>query len=321
MKNTIPKSNIIKKVSIFIPAFNEEDNIIPLTEKIQMAIKNSSKNYDFELIIVNDGSSDQTSLKLNEALLKYEYLKVFTHKKNLGLTQAMRTGFKAVTGEYVLFLPADLESDPVEDIPKLIEGLEGGLDVVTGWRQGRGDGKNFSSKIYNIVSKKLFNVQVHDMNWIKGMRKEVVDELELRSDWHRFIVMMAANKGFKIGEVRTNWYPRNSGESKFGFMRFPIAIIDVLVVKFNMMFGTKPMQFFSFVGILLTLLGFIGLSFLAIYYFLYDTQLRPIFTLSTVLIIAGIQLFVTGFLAELVVAQKDEISEIREVLKKVNSEK
>ncbi len=312
------KSKIEKTISIFIPAYNEENNIIPLTDKIDIVVKENIDKYNFELIIVNDGSSDKTDEKLNEVLVKYDYLKVFTHKKNIGLTQAMRTGFKAVTGEYVLFLPADLESDPVEDIPKLIKGLESGLDVVTGWRQGRGDGKNFSSKIYNIVSKNLFNVQVHDMNWIKGMRKEVVDDLELRSDWHRFIVMMAANKGYKIGEVKTNWYARNSGESKFGLMRFPIAIIDVLVVKFNMMFGTKPMQFFSFLGILLTLLGFIGLTFLAVYYFLYDTQLRPIFTLSTVLIIAGIQLFVTGFLAELVVAQKDEISEIREVLKKVN---
>ena len=310
------KTTTNKKISIFIPAFNEENNVIPLTDKIDIAVKKDIDKYDFELIIVNDGSSDKTSEKLNEVILKYDYLKVFTHKKNMGLTQAMRTGFKAVTGEFVLFLPADLESDPVEDIPKLIEGLESGLDVVTGWRQGRGDGKNFSSKIYNVVSKNLFNVEVHDMNWIKGMRKEVVDDLELRSDWHRFIVMMAANKGYKIGEVKTNWYPRNSGESKFGLMRFPIAIIDVLVVKFNMMFGTKPMQFFSFLGILLTFFGFIGLAFLTIYYLLYDTQLRPIFTLSTVLIIAGIQLFVTGFLAELVVAQKDEISEIKEALKK-----
>jgi len=308
------------KVSIFIPAMNEEGNIPLLTEKIDRAVK-AMPAYDFELIIVNDGSVDNTAGKLLEAKAKYPYLKVFTHKRNFGLTQAMRTGFKEVAGDYVLFLPADLECDPEEDIPKLIGGLDSGLDLVTGWRQGRGDGKALSSKIYNIISKKLFNVHVHDMNWIKGFKKDVIKDLELRSDWHRFIVMMAANKGYKIGEVKTNWYHRQAGKSKFGLKRFPIAMIDVLVVKFNMMFGQKPMQFFSIMGALITLAGFGCLAFLAIYYLMYDTQLRPVFTLATMLIITGIQFFVTGFLAEIVVSQRDEISNLKDKVDKLSENK
>lgn len=301
----------IKKVSIFIPAMNEEGNIKPLIEKINKTTT-SLTNYNFELIIVNDGSTDLTAVELEREKNNCSFLRVFHHRKNKGLTQAMRTGFKAVTGDVVIFLPADLESDPEEDIPALLEGFNAGYDMVCGWRQGRGDGKNLASGIYNKVSKKLFNVKIHDMNWIKAFKKEIIEDLELRSDWHRFIVMMAANKGYKIGEVRTNWYPRKSGRSKFGLMRFPIALVDVLVVKFNMMFGSKPMQFFSFIGALTFFIGIAGLFFLAFYYFMYNTQLRPVFTLATTLIIAGVQLFVTGFIAELVVAQKDEIQRLKD---------
>ena len=306
-------------ISIFIPAYNEENNIAPLTEKINSVISKDISS-DYELIIVNDGSVDKTLSELNIAKEKHNFITIVSHKKNLGLTETMKSGFSKCKGDYIVFLPADLESDPEEDIPKLVEKLDQGLDLVTGWRQGRNDGKLLASKIYNVVSKKLFDVNIHDMNWIKAFRREVLDDIELRSDWHRFIVMMAANKGYKIGEVKTNWYPRNSGKSKFGFMRFPKSMIDVLVVKFNMMFGSKPMQFFSILGSLSMLLGLFGLIFLAIYYFTTDTQIRPLFTLSTMLIIAGLQLFVTGFLAELVVSQKSEIENLKKNIKNLKED-
>ena len=306
----------IKKVSIFIPAMNEEGNIKPLVTKIKTTIEKLPK-LTFELIIVNDGSTDLTGIELEREKQDCTFMKVFHHRKNRGLTQAMRTGFKAVTGDVVVFLPADLESDPEEDIPALLSGFDNGFDMVCGWRQGRGDGKNFASGIYNKVSKKLFNVKIHDMNWIKAFKTEIIEDLELRSDWHRFIVMMAANKGYKIGEVRTNWYPRRAGKSKFGLMRFPIAVVDVLVVKFNMMFGSKPMQFFSFLGAMTFFLGLVGLFLLAVYYFLFDTQVRPLFTLATTLIIAGVQLFVTGFIAELIVSQKDELQRLKDKVNEI----
>ncbi|MDA3885739.1 MAG: glycosyltransferase family 2 protein [Candidatus Delongbacteria bacterium] len=306
-------------ISIFIPAYNEESNIAPLTEKINKVTSKDTHN-NFELIIVNDGSSDKTLLELEIAEKKYKFVNVISHKKNLGLTETMKSGFAKCKGEYIVFLPADLESDPEEDIPKLVKKLDEGLDLVAGWRQGRDDGKLLASKIYNVVSKSLFDVKIHDMNWIKAFKREVLDDIELRSDWHRFIVMMAANKGYKIGEVKTNWYPRNSGKSKFGFMRFPKSIIDVLVVKFNMMFGSKPMQFFSMLGSLSMIIGFLGLIFLAIYYFTTQTQIRPLFTLFTMLIIAGLQLFVTGFLAELVVSQKSVIENLKKSIKNLNDD-
>ncbi|PID28315.1 MAG: hypothetical protein CR982_04510 [Candidatus Cloacimonadota bacterium] len=304
-----------KLVSIFVPARDEEKNIVELINRIDSTIRKMCQ-FDFEMILVNDGSKDKTGEIADDMSINFPFLKVLHHRKGMGLTQAMKTGFAEVRGDYVLFLPADLECDPREDIPKLMDKMiTDDLDVVTGWRQGRGDGKNFASAIYNTVSKKLFKVDVHDMNWIKGFKREVLEDLELRSDWHRFIVMMAAEKGYKIDEVKTNWYPRLSGSSKFGLMRFPIALVDSLVVKFNMVFGSKPMQFFSLFGVILMLLGVLGILFLTYYYLVKDTQIRPLFTLSTTLIIAGLQLFITGFLAELVVSQKDEISDLKKKIK------
>jgi glycosyltransferase involved in cell wall biosynthesis len=302
-------------VSIFIPAYNEADNIPELFKKLQKII-DGDKNNDYELIIVDDGSKDMTREKIEEGMKIHSFIKPFYHRRNMGLTEAMRTGFPNCRGEYVIFLPGDLESDPEEDVPLLLDKLKEGFDLVTGWRQGRNDGKMFASKIYNQVSRNLFKVSVHDMNWIKGFRRTVLDDLELRSDWHRFIVMMAANKGYKITEVKTKWHPRKYGKSKFGLMRFPISMIDVLVVKFNMVFGTKPMQFFSLLGALVAGTGIMGLIYLAIYYFATQTQIRPLFTLFTTMIIAGVQLFVTGFLAELVVTLRSDLENLKNKIEK-----
>jgi len=302
-------------VSVFIPAFNESGNIPIIFEKVQRIAENDPE-FEYELVIVDDGSSDDTAKMIREGSENYNFIKPYYHKKNLGLTEAMKTGFPNCSGEFVVFLPGDLESDPEEDIPLLLGKLKEGFELVTGWRQGRKDGKMLASKIYNVVSRSLFNVQVHDMNWIKGFRRYVLDDLELRSDWHRFIVMMAANKGYKIGEVKTKWHPRRHGKSKFGLMRFPISLIDVLVVKFNMVFGSKPMQFFSLLGAVSILSGLGGLLFLAIYYFTTQTQIRPLFTLFTTLIIAGVQLFVTGFIAELVVSLRSEVENLKNKIEK-----
>ncbi|MFO7810099.1 MAG: glycosyltransferase [Candidatus Delongbacteria bacterium] len=302
-------------VSVFIPVFNEEKTIPEIFYKINK-IAEKDKQHKYELVIVDDGSTDGSGKKIESGLKEYDFIKPFYHRKNSGLTEAMRTGFSNCSGEIIIFLPGDLESDPEEDIPLLLNKIEQGYDLVTGWRQGRDDGKLFASKIYNIASRKLFDVKVHDMNWIKAFRKHVIDDIELRSDWHRFIVMMAADKGYRITEVKTKWHPRKYGRSKFGLMRFPVSIIDVLVVKFNMVFGKKPMQFFSLFGILMIALGVLGLFYLALYYYFTSTQIRPLFTLFTTMIIAGVQLFVTGFIAELVVGLRSDVENLKKKMDK-----
>ena len=301
-------------VSIFIPGYNEEGNVDLLLEKIDRSFRENKING--ELVYVNDGSIDGTAEKLENLKKEYKFLRVFQHRTNFGLTEAMKTGFPECRGDVVIFLPSDLESDPEEDISKLLGTMKEGYDIVAGWRQGRRDGKSFMSGIYNIVSRKLFNVSAHDMNWIKAFRREVLDDLELRSDWHRFILMIAASKGYKIGEVKVNWHSRWSGSSKFGFWRIPKSLIDVLVVKFLLSYSKKPMFFFGPVGGGIILVGLIMDLYLTWLWFVQGAQMRPIFILSLVFIVIGLFIFMVGFLAEVIVGQQEKIEKIEKHIRK-----
>ncbi len=302
-------------LSVFIPARNEADNIPSLLEKLDRTFRTNHINA--EVILVDDGSTDDTWKQLLAAAEQYPFLRPFRHRRNFGLTEAMRTGFRHVRGEVVIFLPADLESDPEEDIPKLLHKLDEGYDVVAGWRQGRNDGKVFASQIYNTVSRGLFNVRAHDMNWIKAFRRPVLADLHLRSDWHRFILHIASEKGYKIGEVPVNFYPRKKGKSNYGITRIPISFLDVLVVKFLMTFSRKPMLFFGGLGALSIITAIVIWLYLTILYFNTpgNMQQRPLFSFAGFILIAGILLFIGGFLAELVVSQGDRVQELEETIR------
>jgi dolichol-phosphate mannosyltransferase len=234
------------------------------------------------------------------------------HRKSLGLTEAMRTAFRLARGEYVLFLPADLESDPEEDIPALLAKLNEGYDAVSGWRQGRRDGKIFASTFANVVTRRLFGLQVHDLNWIKGFRREVVEHIHLRSDWHRYILILAADKGYRVGEVPVNYHPRRVGRSHFGFWRLPVSFLDILVIKFLLTFSRKPMLFFGGTGSAMILGALAIWTYLTYIYIVTPRgmQIRPLFIFAGVLFGAGILLFIGGFLAELMVTNADRLEDI-----------
>jgi glycosyltransferase involved in cell wall biosynthesis len=301
------------QVSVLIPAYNEEGNVTPVIDKVARAFE--ARNLDGEVVFVNDGSTDGTGHEATACANRYPFVKVVHHRRNLGLTEALRTGFRHVNGDVIILLPGDLESDPEEDIPKLLDKLAEGYDVVAGWRQGRRNGKIVASRIYNFVSRLLFNVQAHDMNWVKAFRREVIEGLYLRSDWHRFILMIAASRGYKIGEVQTNYYPRQQGTSHFGLARIPISFLDVLVVKFLLTFSRKPMIFFGTLGSALILAASgIGV-YLLHQWFTRTRQLRPVFTFGVTLALAGLVIFLVGFLAELVVDQHERINELERIIK------
>lgn len=304
-------------VSVFIPARNEAGNVGPCLEKVARSF--AARGIEGEVVLVNDGSTDGTLAEAEEMARRYPFIRIFSQRRSQGLTEAMRLAFREFRGQALMVLPADLESDPEEDIPRLLDKLAEGYDVVTGWRQGRKDGKVFASTIYNVVSQRLFNVQAHDMNWIKVLRREVVENLPpLRSDWHRFLVMIAASQGYRVGEVQVNFYPRSKGHSKFGFWRIPISFLDVLVVKFLLTFSRKPMLFFGSIGSSLLLAsGGIGVYLLYLWFFT-ETQKRPVFTFGTTLAIAGLLLFLVGFLAELVVSQSERLEAVERELQKLN---
>lgn len=292
-------------VSVFAPAYNEAGNIPLLLEKLDRTL--AGVPGPAEAVIVDDGSTDGTGEMLEEACSRYSWLRVLRHRRNRGLTEAMRSGFDAVRGDVVVFIPADLESDPEVDVPALLGKLAEGYDVVAGWRQGRKDGKVPASRVYNWVSARLFGVDAHDMNWIKAFRREVLDEIHLRSDWHRFILVIAAAHGYRVGEVKVSYQPRRQGRSKFGFGRIPRSFLDVLVVKFLLTFSRKPMLFFGGMGLACEAVGLTIGAFLAGLYLLEQTQVRPLFNLSLVLIAAGLLLLLVGFLAELIVAQTEQL--------------
>ncbi|MBI4786374.1 MAG: glycosyltransferase [Chloroflexi bacterium] len=301
-------NNSAPSVSVFIPARNEAGNIQPLFDKISRAF--NALHASGEIVFVDDGSTDATWAEATAAAAKYPCAQLYRHRKSFGLTEAMRTGFRHCRGEIVIFLPSDLESDPEEDIPKLITKMNEGYDVVAGWRQGRRDGKVFASAIANVVSRRVFGLTVHDMNWIKAFRREVVESIHLRSDWHRFIMMLAAAQGYKIGEVEVNYYPRKKGKSHYGLGRLPVSFLDVLVVRFLITFSRKPMLFFGGAGLALVGTSLATFALLAVMYLVNLGQRRPIFDFAGVLLLVGVLFFVVGFLAELIVNQNERMEEL-----------
>lgn len=304
-------------ISLFIPAHNESGNVAPLFEKIARAFKRN--HLRGEIIFVDDGSTDATWDEATRAARKYSFARLYRHRKSFGLTEAMRTGFRHARGEVVIFLPADLESDPEEDIPKLLAKINAGYDVVAGWRQGRHDGKVFASAIYNFFSRRVFGLNLHDMNWIKAFRREVLTSIRLRSDWHRFILMLAAAQGFKIGEVQVNYYPRTRGKTHFGIGRLPVSFLDVLVVKFLLTFSRKPMQFFGGIGLAMVAASLATFAYLALLFFTGQGQRRPIFDFAGVLLLVGALFFLVGFIAELIVTQNERAEDLDARLREIEA--
>ena len=298
-------SSPAKTVSVIIPALNEAGNIERLFDRIEEGIRLCG--LPGETVFVDDGSTDDTWERVADQRRRRPNVRAFRHRRNFGLSEALNTGFRNVRGDYVVFLPADLQSDPAEDIPKLVRELDAGLDVVCGRRVGRMEGKLLVSLVYNFLCRKLFGVDAHDLNWIKGFRREVIDTIRLRSDWHRYVVVLAAGNGFRVKEVPTSYYPRHSGRSKFGRKRIVRGLLDLLVVKFELAFRDKPMLLFGSWG-----LGLFGLGILLGVGLVFQKLLtgfgsRPFLFLAMLLIMVGVQLLGLGILAEQLASLRDEV--------------
>ena len=297
-------SNGFLKVSVVVPAYNEVENVTPLMEEFSQMF--SQSGIRGEVILVDDGSTDGTYLKAKECQQKFQFLRVLRHQRNLGLTQALMTGFSRARGKIFAFWPADLQYLP-RDIPKLVERIDNGYDVVCGRKQGSYGLKRLVSFFYNLLSRMVFRIKVHDLNSVKAFRREVVDDVPMRKDWHRYMVVMAADRGYKVGEVKVNVYPRKFGQSKFGFWRIPIGFLDLLSVKFQLSFMRKPLLLFGFLGLILILLGVLT-GGVAIYLRIAKHEgLRPLLYLVILLVLSGISFFALGFLAEAITSVKDEL--------------
>ncbi len=306
------------RVSVIVPAYNEEGNLEELCR--QFDEMQARAEFSCELVIVDDGSSDRTPAILKAMDEKYPFLQVYVHGTNRGLTAALQTGFNHARGDIYVFYPADLQYKP-EDIPAMIAKIDEGNDLVTGWKQGEYS-KRFVSRIYNGLSRWLFSVKVHDLNSVKAFRREVIENMFLRRDWHRYMVVMAVEQGYRVDEVRVPLYPRYTGESKFsGFWRIPVGVLDMLAVKSQLTLLHKPLLFFGFLGSLMVLLGVL-VGLVAIYLrVIVDVGFRPLLYLVILLIVLGLLFFMLGFLAEGLAAIREELGGVRAVVKRLEADR
>jgi glycosyltransferase involved in cell wall biosynthesis len=291
-------------LSVVIPAYNEEENVPILYEKLKKVL--DSLGEDYEIIFVDDGSTDDTYQRLKQLAEKDSRLKVIRFKRNYGQTAAMSAGFQHAKGDVIITLDADLQNDP-EDIPILLEKLKEGYHVVSGWRKDRKDpflSRRLPSMIANWLISKITGVHLHDYGCtLKAYRAEVVKDLELFGDMHRFLPALTKREGAKIAEVVVKHHPRMFGKSKYGIGRTVRVLLDIMLVKFLNEYINKPLYMFGGVGFLLLALGLLSLFYLIFLKLFFEEPIgrRPLLILSVLFILAGIQLISTGLLAELLI--------------------
>ncbi len=298
-------------VSVVIPAMNESGNIEELCELFDEMF--ASASFPGELVLINDGSTDDTLQKIQEQARRYSFIRVCSHSRNRGLTAALQTGFAAAQGNVYVFYPADLQFLP-HDIPAMIEKIREGADVVTGWKQGKYK-KRFVSSIYNVLSRMIFRTKVHDLNSVKAFRSEIVERMFLRRDWHRYLVVMAAEEGYVIDEVKVTLYPRQWGASKFtSIWRIPIGILDMLAVKFQISFLKKPLMLFGGAAAFCFLLAVLTAIYAFYERFVLGVGNRAYLFLIMLLAGVGLGFFILGLLAEALTGIREEIGATRESL-------
>jgi glycosyltransferase involved in cell wall biosynthesis len=298
-------------VSVLVPAKDEAENLPLFMEQAEDAFRAASVR--FEVVVVDDGSTDSTWAALQVLAARYPFLRPVRHRVQRGIADALRTGYLNARGGILVFYPADLQFKP-EDIPRLVAPiLAGESDMVTGYKQGTYE-KAFVSNIYNRLSRTLFHVPVRDLNSVKAYRREIMDVLPVRPDWHRYMIAIAAAEGFTVSEIPVPLYPRHAGRSKFGIGRIPIGVLDMLSVWFELRFGRKPLLLFGILGAVLFAVGvFVGVAAL-VARFGFGVGFRPLLNLIEVCVIVGSILFVGGFLGEMIAVQRAELREMRRQL-------
>lgn len=291
-------------VSVLVPAKDEAENLPEFVRLAREAFL--PLPYACELVVVDDGSQDGTARVLRELAGQHAFVRIVTHRAQRGIADALRSGAEAARGCVLVFYPADLQYLPA-DIPSLVAPiLSGEAELVTGAKQGSYE-KRFVSTIYNALCRWLFGVRVTDLNSVKAYRREVMDVIPARPDWHRYMVVIAAAQGFRLAERPIPLHPRRAGKSKFGLSRIPVGVLDLFSVWFQLRFGRKPMLFFGVSGAILMLLGFlVGLYALYERYGLGHGN-RAFLYLILLLVIAGLLLFGFGFIGEMVAGMREEV--------------
>ncbi len=308
-------------LSVVIPVYNEEENVRLLHERLRNAL--DPLNQEYELLFVDDGSTDRTLPILEEIQAQDNKVVVLSLRRNFGQTAAFAAGFDFSRGDVVVTMDGDLQNDPA-DIPKLLELIKES-DLVSGWRKKRKDpffSRRLPSMMANWLISKVTGVKLHDYGCsLKAYRRDVIKNLKLYGEMHRFIPAVASWYGVRVSEVETVHHPRMRGKSKYGISRTVKVVLDLITVKFLQSFSTKPIQFFGPFGILSGFLGFLILLYLSADKLLFGKDIggRPLLLLGALLIIVGIQLIGMGLLGEMLVrvyheSQKKPIYVIKKIL-------
>ncbi len=315
-------------LSIVIPLLNEQDSLEELFQRIRNVC--NQNGFDFEVIFVDDGSTDDSWRVIEYLSELYPEVKGIRFRKNYGKSQALMAAFDQIQGDVIITMDADLQDFP-EEIPELYQLLKSNkADIVSGWKQNRQDPKltkNLPSKLFNSVARKVSKLELHDFNCgLKAYRNEVARELELYGDMHRYIPVLAKNKGFgNIIEKQVRHQARKYGKSKFGSKRFLNGFLDLITLSFISKFGNKPMHLFGAIGTLMFMIGFLAALYLGLdkLYKVYIVEKNarlitdsPYFYIALTAMILGTQLFLAGFLGEIMIRSKRKSNEfeIKETL-------
>ena len=310
-------------LSVVVPVFNEEKNIKILYQELINVL--TKLDLTFEIIFVDDGSTDKSLAILSELQENDSKIVVISFRRNFGQTAALSAGFDYANGDIIITLDGDLQNDP-KDIPKLLQKLSEGYDIVNGWRFDRKD-SFFSRRLPSIIANKIIsystNVKLHDYGCtLKAFRKEITQNIKLYGEMHRFIPAIASGMGSSVAEVKVNHRARKFGKSKYGISRTIRVVLDLITVKFLLSYATRPIQIFGLLGFSCGTIGFCIAVYLTIQRQFYGISLanRPILLLAILLIFMGLQFVTLGLLAELQSrtyheAQNKPIYMIRQILK------
>ncbi len=291
-------------LSIIIPVYNEEDNIIPLYNEIKKTLFKLNKTY--EILFVNDGSADNTFENIYQLRQKDDRVRLISFKRNFGQSAAIQAGFDNSKGDIIITMDGDMQNDS-NDIYKLLEGMNKGYDVVCGWRYNRKDDflKKFFSKISNCIRKTFLNETLHDSGCtLRAYKRETVGEIKLYGEMHRYISSLLREKGFSVGEVKVNHRDRKFGKTKYNIKRLHKGFLDLLFVVFWYKYSTKPLHFFGTLGLFSFFSGIVIVFYKVVYQLLYlhiPLDLGPLLIVSAFLLLMGLLFILFGFLAEIII--------------------
>ncbi len=295
-------------ISVVVPLYNEEQSLMPLSLSIRDALDRMKSTY--EVIFVDDGSTDDSIKILREIHRKNRRYKFISFRRNYGKSAALSVGFQQATGRIVVTMDADLQDDPNE-IPRMIDKLETGYDLVNGWKKKRHDpiSKTIPSKLFNFTTSLLTGIKLKDFNsGLKVYRREVIQDIKVYGEMHRFLPVLAHWAGYKVAEVPVTHHPRKFGKTKFGLSRFWHGMLDLVTVLFTTRYSKRPLHFFGLMGMLTFLAGFIIDLEIVIEKLLGKTSIsnRPLFLVGVLLIIVGVQFVSIGLLGEMITRTKTE---------------